>query len=244
MSQSREKSSPEPEQTITPPTEPTRATAPRLRRVLACVLCQKRKVKCDRRFPCANCLRVGVQCVPAIALTTRQRRRRFPERELLERLQDYEKLLRQNDIDFEPLHPSTPESAAAAEHKSPISREKSQKTATRPMDATVEIWNAISRVTVESEDENEGTGHVVEHSKPHAPHRDDAVLEKSTCLRRTRNRYRYSNFGKSIWRTSTRCSRSRTHPLSSHASSTPQATWPTPVPRWKLLYSASTVSPC
>ena len=159
MSQSRENPSPEPEQTITPPTEPTRATTPRPRRVLACVLCQKRKVKCDRRFPCANCLRVGVQCVPAIALTTRQRRRRFSERELLERLQDYEKLLRQNDIDFEPLHPSTPESAAALEHKSPsecgkgpwgpseapskrvhsyakVSREKSQKTATRPLDAT------------------------------------------------------------------------------------------------------------
>lgn len=157
MSQSRATPSPKPEQTITLPTEPTRATTSRPRRVLACVLCQKRKVKCDRRFPCANCLRVGVQCVPAIAITTRQRRRRFPERELLERLQDYEKLLRENDIDFEPLHPSTPIYAAAPELKSlsecgkgpcetrskcvhsyaKVSREKSQKTATRPLDATV-----------------------------------------------------------------------------------------------------------
>lgn len=37
-------------------------------------------------------------------LGPRQRRRRFPERELLERLRHYEDLLRQHKIDFEPLH--------------------------------------------------------------------------------------------------------------------------------------------
>lgn len=83
-------------------------------RVLACVLCQQRKVqrphirlsldlqsnmnvlkpltdrhvscmqvKCDRTFPCSNCVKTYAQCVPAI-LAPRQRRRRFPERELLE----------------------------------------------------------------------------------------------------------------------------------------------------------------
>lgn len=44
-----------------------------------------------------------MSCVPA-TLTTR-RRRRFPERELLERLRRYEDLLRQHQINFEPLHP-------------------------------------------------------------------------------------------------------------------------------------------
>ena len=28
-------------------------------RILACVLCQHRKIKCDRSFPCSNCLKVG-----------------------------------------------------------------------------------------------------------------------------------------------------------------------------------------
>lgn len=28
-------------------------------RILACVLCQHRKIKCDRNFPCANCVKVG-----------------------------------------------------------------------------------------------------------------------------------------------------------------------------------------
>lgn len=80
-------------------------------RVLACVLCQQRKVKCDRRFPCANCIKAGVQCVSA-ALAPRQRRRRFPERDLLDRLRQYEDLLRRNRIPFEPLHGS-PDKAAS-----------------------------------------------------------------------------------------------------------------------------------
>lgn len=37
-------------------------------------------------------------------LAQRRRRRRFPERALLERLRKYEDLLRQNNIPFEPLH--------------------------------------------------------------------------------------------------------------------------------------------
>ncbi|EPS36324.1 hypothetical protein H072_10163 [Dactylellina haptotyla CBS 200.50] len=88
------------------------ATKPQ--RVLACVLCQQRKVKCDRKFPCANCKRARVQCVPA-TLTPRQRRRRFPEKELIERLQHYENLLRRNDIKFEPLRPSAQDRSSPSE---------------------------------------------------------------------------------------------------------------------------------
>ena len=71
-------------------------------RVLACVLCQQRKVKCDRKYPCANCIKSRAQCVPATQVS-RRRRRRFPERELLERLRKYEDLLRHHNIKFEPL---------------------------------------------------------------------------------------------------------------------------------------------
>lgn len=71
-------------------------------RVLACVRCGQRKVRCDRKFPCANCIKSRTQCVPA-TLATRRRRRKFSERELLERLRNYEDLLRQNNIKFEPL---------------------------------------------------------------------------------------------------------------------------------------------
>ncbi|KAJ4137280.1 hypothetical protein NW768_002862 [Fusarium equiseti] len=71
-------------------------------RVLACVLCQQRKVKCDRTFPCSSCTKQGAQCVPATQ--PRPRRRRFPERELLERLRRYEALMKQNNVKFDPLH--------------------------------------------------------------------------------------------------------------------------------------------
>ncbi|KAF2466207.1 uncharacterized protein BDR25DRAFT_269406 [Lindgomyces ingoldianus] len=73
-------------------------------RVLACVRCQQRKIKCDRRFPCANCNTSHAQCVPATLAPRGRRRRRLPERELLERLRKYEDLLHQNNVKFEPLH--------------------------------------------------------------------------------------------------------------------------------------------
>ncbi|EED17691.1 C6 transcription factor, putative [Talaromyces stipitatus ATCC 10500] len=78
----------------------------RPQRVLACVLCQQRKVKCDRKFPCANCVKSQAQCVPA-TLAPRRRRRRFPDRELLDRLRSYEELLRQNNISFDSVHSET-----------------------------------------------------------------------------------------------------------------------------------------
>lgn len=76
---------------------------PKSQRILACVLCQQRKIKCDRQFPCHNCIKIQAQCVPS-TLAKRQRRRRFPERDLLERIRKYESLLRHNDIPFKPLH--------------------------------------------------------------------------------------------------------------------------------------------
>lgn len=81
---------------------PQHHSSAKSQRVLACILCQQRKVKCDRKFPCANCIKHQTQCVPSTQ--TRPRRRRFPERQLLDRLRSYEDLLRQNKIKFEPLH--------------------------------------------------------------------------------------------------------------------------------------------
>jgi len=86
--------------TMSAPTENTPKAKPH--RVLACVLCQQRKVKCDRTFPCSSCTKQGAQCVPATQ--PRPRRRRFPERELLERLRRYEALMKQNNVKFDPLH--------------------------------------------------------------------------------------------------------------------------------------------
>jgi hypothetical protein len=72
-------------------------------RVLSCVLCSRRKVRCDRTFPCSNCKKSGVQCLRA-TVAPRQRRRKFAERDLLQQLQRYENLLNENNIAFNPLH--------------------------------------------------------------------------------------------------------------------------------------------
>lgn len=83
--------------------EPSASLKPQ--RVLACILCQQRKVKCDRKVPCGNCVKASVQCVPASMLPHRPRKRRFAERELLDRVRYYEGLLRENKVQFTPLHP-------------------------------------------------------------------------------------------------------------------------------------------
>jgi Fungal Zn(2)-Cys(6) binuclear cluster domain len=90
------------------------------RRLLACVLCQQRKVKCDHSYPCVTCVKARVQCVQATR-ASRRRRRRFPERELLARLDKYEDLLSQHNIKFEPLHPNP---HSTEDKKSPASTGK------------------------------------------------------------------------------------------------------------------------
>ncbi|KAL4891993.1 hypothetical protein BDV59DRAFT_180644 [Aspergillus ambiguus] len=85
---------------------------PKALRVLACVLCQQRKVKCNRQFPCTNCIRLNATCVPA-TISKRRRRRQFSEAQLLDRLRRYEHLLRQNSIYFDPL-PNEPEESTVA----------------------------------------------------------------------------------------------------------------------------------
>ncbi|KAL2871713.1 uncharacterized protein BJX67DRAFT_167727 [Aspergillus lucknowensis] len=121
-------------------------------RVLSCVLCQQRKVRCDRTFPCANCLRAKVQCIPA-SQVPRRRKRRFPERELLGRLREYESLLRQNDIKFNPLHGEPVDNAAA--HGSPgvESADERQPDSSRPSaspkSTPKSFWHAINQLSPE-----------------------------------------------------------------------------------------------
>ncbi|RAK97960.1 transcription factor domain protein [Aspergillus ibericus CBS 121593] len=135
----------------------------------ACVLCQQRKVKCDRKFPCASCLRAGAQCVPTLA--PRPRRRRFPERELLERLRRYESLLRQHNIPFEPLHTSVDEKGSREEGSrdtgsvddaglqgpsSEGARMSEGITAKpEPVYKARSFWNVMNQMSLDTEDDND-----------------------------------------------------------------------------------------
>lgn len=76
-----------------PPPAPGSLAPGKPTRILACVLCQHRKIKCDRTFPCANCIKAKVTCTPSTPAPARKRRR--PNQDLQERLARCEDLLKE-----------------------------------------------------------------------------------------------------------------------------------------------------
>ncbi|KAH6970980.1 fungal-specific transcription factor domain-containing protein [Ilyonectria sp. MPI-CAGE-AT-0026] len=80
-------------------------------RILSCVLCQQRKIKCDKGAPCSNCDKVGAICTPSTPAPARKSRR--TNRDLRERLARCEALLKQHE-----LSASTSEPAAASTSRS------------------------------------------------------------------------------------------------------------------------------
>lgn len=71
----------------------------------SCILCQQRKVRCDKSKPCSNCVKAGVECRVVPPQPPRRRKKRVPERDLVERLRQYEALLTQHGIEFDGLGP-------------------------------------------------------------------------------------------------------------------------------------------
>ncbi|KAH8680940.1 fungal-specific transcription factor domain-containing protein [Xylariales sp. PMI_506] len=71
----------------------------------SCILCQQRKVRCDKNKPCSNCVRAGVECRVIPPQPPRRRKKRVAERDLVERLRKYEALLTLHGIEFEALGP-------------------------------------------------------------------------------------------------------------------------------------------
>ncbi|RHZ46895.1 putative C6 transcription factor [Aspergillus thermomutatus] len=70
----------------------------------SCLACRQRKVKCDRRAPCSNCVKADKQC-SFIPPTRGKRKRTKPPREGLHaKLERYEKLLSLHGIKTEPSH--------------------------------------------------------------------------------------------------------------------------------------------
>lgn len=121
------------------------------KRVLACELCQSRKVKCDRNFPCKNCIKSGAQCVQSHP-GPRQRRRRFPERDLLKQISRYEDLLRINNVAFQPLHgPATASRHAGTSDKD----EESEDEAKGSLSAQRSDGKSKSKTVIKSEAEFE-----------------------------------------------------------------------------------------
>lgn len=79
------------------------AAALKLTRGTSCVLCQQRKVRCDKNKPCANCVKARVECRVVPPQPPRRRKKRLQERDLIERLKKYETLLSENGVKFESI---------------------------------------------------------------------------------------------------------------------------------------------
>ncbi|OJJ67631.1 hypothetical protein ASPBRDRAFT_186191 [Aspergillus brasiliensis CBS 101740] len=80
------------------PTGPQGLNRPKL----ACSLCARRKVKCDKRDPCSNCIKAQARCLYEAPASPRPRKRAADE-ELVTRLAQYEELMRKHNIDFSSL---------------------------------------------------------------------------------------------------------------------------------------------
>lgn len=81
------------------------ANVMKVTRGTSCVLCQQRKVRCDKNKPCGNCVKAGVECRVIPPQPPRRRKKRISERDLVARLRKYEALLAQHGVEFESLGP-------------------------------------------------------------------------------------------------------------------------------------------
>jgi hypothetical protein len=71
----------------------------------SCVLCRQRKIKCDKKQPCFNCVRAQKECVQIAPAPPRRRKGRvkLSEEQLLRRLRQYEMLLKSYGMKIEDL---------------------------------------------------------------------------------------------------------------------------------------------
>ncbi|PKX89364.1 putative C6 transcription factor [Aspergillus novofumigatus IBT 16806] len=68
----------------------------------SCLTCRQRKVKCDRRVPCCNCVKVNKQCSFIPPVRGKRKRTKPPREGLHAKLERYEKLLSLHGIKSEP----------------------------------------------------------------------------------------------------------------------------------------------
>ena len=73
----------------------------------SCQACHKRKVRCDRKLPCATCQKGGVECI-YLAPPPPRRRKRVGDKDLLAKLKRYEDHLKRAGIAIEDEAPESP----------------------------------------------------------------------------------------------------------------------------------------
>ncbi|QIX02548.1 hypothetical protein AMS68_008065 [Peltaster fructicola] len=79
-------------------------------------------------------------------IPAKPRRRRFAERELLDKIRRYETIMRENNVDFEALHPGI-DKPVRSRTTAPLSTE------------AIDLWQALGRVTLDSDDSDDADDH-------------------------------------------------------------------------------------
>lgn len=77
------------QETTTSPTRTHNSSPPRLN-PRSCVTCRRRKVRCNKKNPCANCIRAGIECIFPAPGRAPRKSRKPPDAELLARLRRLE----------------------------------------------------------------------------------------------------------------------------------------------------------
>lgn len=150
---------PTPRMSATPSGTPggARPPSPKITRGHSCVLCQQRKVKCDKQRPCSNCIKARAACVPSAPAVPRRKKRRLTEQDLAARLRRYEHLLKKNGVKIEEDE-DAPEGRREAsggvqkglslEYSTPPERDKGMLFAdnqnSRYVEKYVSSWNSVA----------------------------------------------------------------------------------------------------
>jgi hypothetical protein len=74
---------------------------------LSCVACRRRKVKCNRRDPCSNCVKTGIACVFPASARKFQRASKPPKIDVIDRLKRLEDMVKNIQ------HPVFPETTSS-----------------------------------------------------------------------------------------------------------------------------------
>ena len=90
------------------PTSPTNVVAPTASiNPRSCTTCRKRKVRCDKKHPCSNCNKAGIECIFPRPGRAPRRSKKPPDSELLARLRRLEGVVQSlgKGVDGEDLSP-------------------------------------------------------------------------------------------------------------------------------------------
>lgn len=89
----------------------------------SCIRCARRKVKCDKEQPCRNCTKHNAVCAynPPPSPGSANKRKRGGDQVLVERIEHYERILKQRNIEVTAERPAGPQTRDASQSSPSVS---------------------------------------------------------------------------------------------------------------------------